>query len=618
MAHARILVVEDERIVAKDIEKRLKDLGYRVTGLASSGEKTLEKLNESLPDLVLMDIRLKGEMDGIETAEMVRGLFDIPVVYLTAYADEATLERAKVTEPFGYILKPFNERDLHSTIEMALYKHKIDRKLMENQEWLSTTLRSIGDGVITTDVAGKVTFLNPVAETLTGLDQEEAVGKDFSDLITIVEEGLQKLPENFVKRAITEGVGTASVIHSTLIVRNGRRIPVDNSVAPIRNGQGDVTGAVLVFRDVTERKTAEEVLRESEERFRLTFDQSPIGAAIVSLNLQFLRVNAELCRITGYPENELTSLGLADVIHPDDLEKSLERVKALTSGGISQYHMDTRYMRKDGNIVWIHHTAGPMKDIHGKPLYFLFNMEDIHERKRLEVQLKHSQEMRVLGQLAAGVAHEVRNPLNAILAITEALFQDIGSNEEYLPYLEHIRTQVNRLSALMKDLLELGKPIQRSLLRRDSLEGICGSTINLWRQTKISENHAVRFESEAGGEELSVVVDGSRLQQVFLNLLENAAQHSQDGLEVTLSIRKPADGAVKVQVIDKGTGVPAEKVKQVFEPFYTTRRGGVGLGLSLVKHFVESMGGTAEIWNNDPPPGCTVEIALPLGTEEVI
>jgi len=616
MTDARILVVEDERIVGKDIERRLKDLGYRVAGVASTGEKTIERVKESVPDLILMDIRLKGSMDGIEAAEVIRKEFDIPVVYLTAYADEATLERAKVTEPFGYILKPFNERDLHSTIEMALYKHKMEKRLTENEAWLSTTLRSIGDGVITTDTEGIVNFLNPAAEALTGLSREDAIGRPFNDLCSVLEEGLQNLPENYIRKTMEEGVGTASFIHSTLMVRNGRRIPVDNSVAPIRSAKGDVTGAVLVFRDVTERKIAEEELRESEERFRLTFDQSPIGAAIVSLDFRFLRVNAELERISAYTEHEFAGLKLSDIIHPDHLDDSLEKIASLISGGKGQFGMDARCVRNGGDLLWVHLTAGLVKDINAKPLYFLLNVEDIDERKKLESQLKASQEMKVLGQLAAGVAHEVRNPLNAILAITEALFLEIGSNEEYGPYLEHIRIQVNRLSSLMKDLLELGKPIQRSLLRRESLRGVLTTTLSLWSQTKSSGAHPPDLHAGDGGREVFVNVDGSRLQQVFLNLLENAAQHSSEGEAIRLSILGPRENVVRVRISDRGAGIAADKLDKVFEPFFTTRRGGVGLGLSLVKHFVGSMGGTVSIWNNDPPPGCTVEVALPVSGEE--
>ncbi|MDZ7385371.1 MAG: response regulator, partial [candidate division KSB1 bacterium] len=158
---ARILVVEDIAITAMDIKRRLQTLGYQVVGIAASGEDAIAKAQRERPDLVLMDIKLKGEMDGVQAAEEIRRHLDIPVVYLTAYSDETTLQRAKITQPFGYVLKPFEERELHTAVEMALYRHTLERRLRESEQWLATTLRSIGDAVVATDAAGRITFMNP-------------------------------------------------------------------------------------------------------------------------------------------------------------------------------------------------------------------------------------------------------------------------------------------------------------------------------------------------------------------------------------------------------------------------------------------------------------------------
>src|SRR5947207_10744136 len=145
MRNAQILVVEDESIIAKGIQSDLQGLGYDVPVIASSGEEALEKAAETYPDLVLMDIVLKGDLDGIETSRRMRDQFNIPVVYLSAYRDDQTLERAKITEPFGYLLKPYEERELHTTIEMALYKHRMERQLQMAEQWLSATLNCIAD-----------------------------------------------------------------------------------------------------------------------------------------------------------------------------------------------------------------------------------------------------------------------------------------------------------------------------------------------------------------------------------------------------------------------------------------------------------------------------------------
>ncbi len=139
----KILVVEDESIIAKDIQKTLEKLGYAVAALASSGDEAIRKAEKTHPDLVLMDIVLKGDMDGIKAAEQIRVRFNIPVIYLTAYTNERILQRAKITEPYGYILKPFEDRELQMTIEIAIYKCQIERKLKDREQWLATTLRKM-------------------------------------------------------------------------------------------------------------------------------------------------------------------------------------------------------------------------------------------------------------------------------------------------------------------------------------------------------------------------------------------------------------------------------------------------------------------------------------------
>jgi PAS domain S-box-containing protein len=269
MAKAQILVVEDDNIVMMEIKDILQILGYAVCGVASHGEEAVEKAGETRPDLVLMDIRLKGAMDGMEAAEQIRARFDIPVVYLTALADEDTLQRAKVTEPYGYILKPFEERELHSATEIALYKHEMERKLKESEQWLATTLRSIGDAVIATDRKGLVAFMNPVAEALTGWKQEDALAKDVTEVFNIINGETHTVAESPVTKAIQEGVVVGLANNTTLIAKDGREIPIDDSAAPIREDKGNITGVVLVFRDVTERKRAEEALQQRNRELAL-------------------------------------------------------------------------------------------------------------------------------------------------------------------------------------------------------------------------------------------------------------------------------------------------------------------------------------------------------------
>ena len=188
MNSPQIMVVEDERVVAADLEMRLRRLGYRVPTIVSSGEEALCRAAETNPDLVLMDITLTGQLDGVETAARIRDSLEIPVVFLTAHGDPTTFQRAKSLEPFGYILKPFDERNLHATLEVALYRAQMEKKLKQREEWLATTLQGIGEAVIATDGKGSIAFMNGVAEVMTGYKQEEAAGKGLSEVVRIIHE----------------------------------------------------------------------------------------------------------------------------------------------------------------------------------------------------------------------------------------------------------------------------------------------------------------------------------------------------------------------------------------------------------------------------------------------
>jgi signal transduction histidine kinase len=248
---------------------------------------------------------------------------------------------------------------------------------------------------------------------------------------------------------------------------------------------------------------------------------------------------------------------------------------------------------------------------------------EVSERMQLEQQLLSAKRLEAIGQIAGGVAHEVRNPLNAILTITEALFreQEVSSNPELEPYIFHIRTQVNRLVHLMNDLLDLGRTIPVTNLQPIPLYEVCRKTIELWKSTGMSKNKLVLLTSDNEDISIQVLADDLKLQQVFFNLLENAGHHTAENSQIMVHLAHNSygqpDGMAVVQIIDRGCGIAEDKLPHVFDPFYTDRKGGTGLGLALVKHFIENMGGSVQIWNNIPSPGCTVEVHIPLYREEL-
>lgn len=253
----RILVVEDEGIIAADIGSMVRRLGHEVVDAAATGAEAIAKAEQLRPDLVLMDIKLAGDMDGVTAAEDIRRRFHLPVVFLTAHTDPATLDRAKLTEPFGYIVKPMNERDLRVGIEMALHKHAMELRLAESEQWFATTLASIGDAVIATDAAGCIRFLNPVARAITGWTEAEARGHPLVDVLALTPDAAPPRREPF-SDVLAEGVVIEWTSRTWLQPRNGNRTPIDYTAAPIRGLDGLVAGIVVVFRDISPRLHAEE------------------------------------------------------------------------------------------------------------------------------------------------------------------------------------------------------------------------------------------------------------------------------------------------------------------------------------------------------------------------
>ncbi len=311
MTKADILIVEDEALVAADLGDRLREMGYTVSAELSSGEEALEKISQLRPDLILMDIVLDGEMDGIEAARQVRRRWDTPVVFLTAHADNNTLRRARVAEPFGYVIKPFAEAELHATVEMALFKHKADSQLRKMEQWLATTLRSIGDGVMTTDELARVTFLNPVAERLTGWKLLEAAGRTSAEVLRLVHRQTGEPVADPAQRAIGGGSPVTMPPQTALRSRDGLETPVDDSAAPIRDEDGRVRGAVVVFRDCSEQTRLEEERRHLEEKMREAQKLESLGLMAGGIAHDFNNLltgimgNAALCRLQLHRSNPL-------------------------------------------------------------------------------------------------------------------------------------------------------------------------------------------------------------------------------------------------------------------------------------------------------------------------
>ncbi|MEH2119145.1 GGDEF domain-containing response regulator [Nostoc sp.] len=253
----KILVVEDEEFFASNIRKSLQKLGYSVSEINKSGEDAIKKVAETHPHLVLIDICLAGEVDGVHVADIIQNHFHVPIVYLTEDSEYKILHKNQLSKPFSYIVKPFLESDLHFAIEMALHKHQSQNILYEEKQRLAAIINSMGCAVIVTDANGCIQMMNPIAELISGWKQSEVFGKDLVEVINLVDKDVGKTIENLARYVIEAGEVLNLPENCTLITKDGKEIAIENSVSLIRDQNGNITGAVLVFQDITKRKQTE-------------------------------------------------------------------------------------------------------------------------------------------------------------------------------------------------------------------------------------------------------------------------------------------------------------------------------------------------------------------------
>ncbi len=388
MVNPKILIVEDENIVAKDIQKRLVNLGYNIVDIVSTGEEAVKKAIATSPDLVLMDLRLKGGMDGIETASALRFQHGIAVVFISAYADNDSLKRASTIEPFGYLLKPFEERELHTTIEMALYRRELERKFKENETWYGTTLRSIGEAVISTDTSGTIKFMNTAAENLTGWKINESLGKDLLKVFRTAEKSIELNFTNPVDQILKNRITAVLKNHATLISREGKEIPIDESASPIIDELGKIVGVVLVFQDVTERKRVQEALKTSQEYAQNIINSSLDMIIANDKNRNIIEFNKAAEETFGYSIKEVLGKHIS-ILFANPEESNKVHKTTVEQGRCVQEVVNKR---KNGELFRSLLSASVLRNAKGDMIGVMGVSRDITEKNRAEQALRESEE----------------------------------------------------------------------------------------------------------------------------------------------------------------------------------------------------------------------------------
>ena len=497
-------------------------------------------------------------------------------------------------------------------------RKRAEEELQKERDRLRVTLASIGDAVITTDTEGRITFVNGVAESLTGWANADAVGQPLDAVFRVVNEDTRQPVENPALRTLREGVVVGLANHTVLIGKDGTERPIDDSAAPVRDGEGHFVGCVLVFRDVTERRRLEKQAHRNHELFRLVHQIGKIGHWEWNSLTDENKWSPEFQALYGVEPGtfEGTYEAWARLVHPDDLPKAEEDVRRALETG--KYFTEFRVVWPDSSVHWLEARALVFKDGHDKPVRIMGVNMDITERKRHEEALREADRRK--DEFLAVLAHELRNPLapirNALQVVR--LSTDRQTREQARTMMERQLTQLVRL---VDDLMDMSRISRGKIeLRKEpvDLAAIVNSAVETSRPLIEQMGHELTVALPR--QPVFVDADLTRLAQVFLNLLNNAAKYTERGGHIWLTAERQGSDVV-VSVKDTGIGIAADQLPHIFEMFaqvdhsLAQAQGGLGIGLTLVKRLVEMHGGRIEARSEGRGKGTEFVVRLPVVVE---
>lgn len=511
---------------------------------------------------------------------------------------------------------------LQNARSIVLARRRAEEALRKQSEWLRVTLSSIGEGVISTDAEGRVSFMNDMAESLTGWTRNEAIGQALDAVFRVVNESTREGVENPAIRVLREGVIVGLANHTALISKDGTERPIDDSAAPICDEKGSIAGCVLVFRDVTERRRAEDALRRSERELAEFFENANVGLHWVGPDGIILRANQAELDLLGYSREEFIGRHIAE-FHVDKAE--IDKIIACLLRAEKLHEYPARLRCKDGSIRDVLVNSSGFFE-NGKFVHSRCFIHDITERKRAEQKLADANRRK--DEFLATLSHELRNPLAPIRNAVQIL----NTISPATPTLEWCRDlidkQVSQMARLMEDLLDLTRITRSALeLRKQpaDLRAVIDGAIETSRPLIEAGRHKLTVDLPA--QIMMLDGDPARLMQVFANLLNNAAKYTEPDGEIHVKaelVRRAQQNGLQevvVSIKDSGIGIAPELLLHLFDMFFQADRskehhyGGLGIGLTLALHIVELHGGGIEVNSEGLGKGSEFTVRLPLAKE---
>lgn len=629
-----ILITEDEALIAFDLQQRLVKLGYQVQAVVPSGEEAIRRAEHSAPDLLLMDIQLKGDLDGIEAAEQIRSFCDVPVIFLTANSDAVTWGRAKATAAASFLIKPFRERELQISIEMALNNHALRRELRQSQDILEERVRqrtaelaaanaalqkevrereqaeeaasqwkqrydmivaSSGQAVYDVDVVNRSIVWGAGVERVLG-HSSAALNQTFEQWAQLIHPEDRDSTLEAMKRS--QGIGAPFALYYRFQHGSGYTIWIHDRGFFLRDNQGRVMRMLGMMQDVTHRKLAEDRIREQAA----LLDQSQDAIMVRDLENKVVYWTGSAERLYGWTLEEALGQSIAKLIQSagDTLPTAVDH--ALQTG---EWSGEIRTKTKGGKELVVHSRWTLLRDDHGKPRAFLIAHTDLTEKKLLEAKFQRAQRLESIGALASGVAHDLNNVFTPILMASQLLEASVPSAGHKLLHL--LQTSARRGSEMVKQVLSFS----RGLETQSGVIQVQHLVREMERMARDTFPRDIEVQTHLAADLWLVQGESTPLYQVLMNLTINARDAMPEGGVLQLhaeNFQLTAEHAsahlegkpgayVLLKVSDSGTGMSSEVRARIFEPFFTTKEPGLGtgLGLSTVLDIVKSHQGWIEV-----------------------
>lgn len=583
------MIVEDELIVSKNLEQRLIDAGFNVIAAVNSGEEAIELCKSITPDLILMDIKLSGVLDGIQTAHKIKQNKDVPIVYLTAFADDEILDKAKLTDPFGYLLKPFDVRDLKKTIEIALYKHHLENKLKQSEEKFRILFDYSPLGNVLFSLSGTVIDANPAFAQMLGLRKDELMERNIWHLFPFLYDEIKK--DSNLNRKIIE---------TSIKVQSVNLMWIRITISLIYLPHQALKHYLAVVEDITTKKLNEELLTESETRLRRMVENLPAGAIYIAENIFYY--NKEVEKITGYNANEIK-----------DLDDWFAKLYPENTNEIKQYYLNDRkagfkyprtveITRKDKVKRFVEYIA----HLFISDEIWIFS--DVTDRVNAEEEILRSRDqLKKLSEYLqtareeerAAIAREVHDDLGQSLTALKMDIVWLQKNRDAgeRVFLDKLNGMVDVVNQTIKTIQRLGTELRPKLL--DDIGLISALE---WQAGEFQKRFGIHCKLNPTAQEINLDPKiGLTIFRIFQEALTNVARHSY-ATEVNININY-SKGTFLLSITDNGIGIPFSELES-----------NSSIGIIGMKERADIAGGKVEFISGKGK-GTEVRLIIPISQE---